>query len=202
MRLATAILCVTILLSAFLFGCGESDSVRPQDVVTPVDTIRDGKTVLGSPSLTAGIPGIGPISDQEIEAWLSDPKNHEPLDVVLPLSLAEEESSISVPEDNPLTRAKIELGRQLFFDSRLSGIGTFSCATCHRPEQSYSSFQVMPEVDRSVSPVLNRILSEHQFWDGRAATLEEQPKSPVSNPFEMNSSPEKSTEQILSLIHI
>lgn len=200
MRIATPVLCLaTLLSSAFLFGCGESDSVQLRDSGVPVDTIRDGKLVLGSPSLTAGIPGDGPITDEEIKAWLSDSRNHEPLSIALPLSLADEETSISIPVANPLTRAKIELGRQLFFDHRLSGLGAFSCAVCHRPEQSYSSFQIMPEVDRSVSPVLNRILSEHQFWDGRAPTLEDQPKSPISNPFEMNSSPETSTEHIAAI---
>ena len=199
MRAHSCLFLALLVMSALLHGCGESDSAQPRDVVLTADTFRDGKLVLGSPSLTAGIEGDGPITDEELNVWLNDPKNHEPLQVVLPLSLAEEESSVNIPQDNPLTRAKIELGRQLFFDQRLSGIGTFSCAVCHRPEQSYSSYQVMPEVERSVSPVLNRILSQHQFWDGRAATLEEQPKSPISNPFEMNSTPEKSTARIAAI---
>ena len=163
------------------------------------DQFADGQLVLGSPSLTSGVPGEGHLTQDELTAWLSLAKNHEPIDFVLPKHLQSGEADPQVPTDNPLTRAKIELGRQLFFDKRLSGYGTFSCGICHRPEQSYSSYQVMPEVGRNALPVFNRILGDEQFWDGRAESLEAQPESPIKNPFEMNSTKEKSTSNIAAI---
>ena len=44
----------------------------------------------------------------------------------------------AVPADNPMTREKVELGRQLFFDPRLSGDGSVSCASCHQPELAFT----------------------------------------------------------------
>lgn len=187
------VLCV---VGCTLLGCGQREPVALP--APAVEWIRDGKVVLGSPSLTAGVPGEGPLTLAQIEQWLDDPLQHEPLEFVLPEHLSAESNSVVIPEANPITRAKIELGRQLFFDTRLSGIGTFSCATCHRPEQSYSSYQVMPEVGRNASAAINRIFGKEHFWDGRLS-LEQQPQSPIKNPFEMNSTPEKSTAAIASI---
>lgn len=197
----TLFLILFFALALGVCGCGTAEkrgSDRPESV-RQQDVFLDGKLVLGSPSLTAGIPGNGALNAAQIQRWLDDPDNHEPLDVVLPVSLTDEQHPMSIPTDNPLTRAKIELGRQLFFDKRLSGLGTFSCAECHQHDRTFTSFQVMPEVDRNVSTIHNRILGEHHFWDGRAATLEEQPRSPIENPFEMNSSAEQSTQNIASV---
>ncbi|MFM7922177.1 MAG: cytochrome-c peroxidase, partial [Planctomycetaceae bacterium] len=77
------------------------------------------KVVLGSDaSLTAGIPGTGPLTVEQVTAWLGEAKNHEVLDVQLPLGLALGQAQMKGLEKNPLTRAKIELGRQLYFDTR------------------------------------------------------------------------------------
>lgn len=146
---------------------------------------------LGDPSLTAGIPGEGALTIDEIRAWLDDPENHEVLDVTLPLGLAAGESQVVGLDENPMTRAKIELGRQLFFDPRLSSNATISCATCHDPSMGYASrtrFGVGildQEGTRNTPTSYNRIFSAEQFWDGRAATLEEQAKGPIANPVEM-----------------
>ncbi|CAN0357823.1 unnamed protein product, partial [Ectocarpus sp. 4 AP-2014] len=103
---------------------------------------------------------------------------------------------------NPLTRAKIELGRQLFFEPRLSRDGTISCASCHDPEHGFA----MPtrfgvgvgglQGTRNSPSAANRILSDAQFWDGRAASLEEQAVGPMANPMEMGFS----HEAVISLI--
>ena len=99
----------------------------------------DSSVVLGDPSLTSGIPGVGLLSEDELSRWLDNPANHEPLTVTLPKGLDAAAANIFIPEDNPLTRAKIELGRQLFFDERLSSDNTISCASCHDPLQAYGA---------------------------------------------------------------
>lgn len=150
------------------------------------------KVVLGSPELYAGIPGEGELTMEQINAWLDEPRNHLPLDVELPLGLSAGQDQIKGLKENPLTRAKIELGRQLYFDPRLSPEGTgISCATCHDPDHGYAKdtqfgIGIQNQTGNRNSPVAyNRILSEKQFWDGRAASLEDQAKGPIANPIEM-----------------
>src|SRR5262245_32589825 len=76
------------------------------------------KVTLGDPSLTAGIPGKGPLSVEQIRDWLATPGVTEPLEISLPFGLSLASEQIAGLEENPLTRAKIELGRQLYFDPR------------------------------------------------------------------------------------
>ena len=155
------------------------------------------EVLLGTDELTRGIPGEGSLTTAQIKAWLADPRNHEPLAVKLPLGLSAGQGAVVVPEDNPLTRAKIELGRQLYFDPRLSADGTVSCASCHHPDSGYGKATqfgvgIRGQTGNRNSPVsYNRILSKMQFWDGRAASLEEQAKGPIANPIEMGFTHEK-----------
>jgi len=93
---------------------------------------------------------------------------------------------LQVPADNPLNAAKIELGRMLFFDRRLSINDTFSCAICHIPEQGFTNNEISTAVGvegRSVkrnSPSLYNIaFYEKLFQDGREDTLEQQAWSPL-----------------------
>ena len=151
---------------------------------------------LGNRELTAGIPGEGDLTIEQINDWLADPQNHQPLEFQLPLGLAAGASMVFIPEDNPLTRAKIELGRQLYFDRRLSVDGTISCADCHHPDDGYGrattfGIGVLSQEGNRNSPVsYNRLLSTAQFWDGRAASLEEQAIGPIANPIEMGNTHE------------
>lgn len=146
---------------------------------------------LGDNALARGIPGEGSLTLEQIQAWLDDAANHAVLTPALPLGLAAASSQIVGLDENPLTRAKIELGRQLFFDPRLSGDHSISCASCHHPDFGYAKNTQFGEgVDgqkgnRNSPVAYNRILSGVQFWDGRAATLEEQAKGPIANPIEM-----------------
>jgi cytochrome c peroxidase len=112
-----------------------------------------------------------------------------PYELQVPLGL--NQYNLEIPEDNPMTAEKIELGRLLYFDKRLSIDDTVSCATCHAPESGFSdgkktSVGVRGQTGaRNAPTVINRAFSTVQFWDGRAASLEEQAKGPVMNPIEM-----------------
>ena len=96
-----------------------------------------------------------------------------------------------VPADNPMTPAKIELGKQLFMDPRLSVDGTVSCNTCHNVMSSGTDSRSVSvgvsgqKGGRSAPTVWNAAYLTAQFWDGRAATLEDQAKGPILNPIEM-----------------
>jgi cytochrome c peroxidase len=95
------------------------------------------------------------------------------------------------PADNPYSLAKWELGRALYFDTRLSADNSVSCASCHAVKSAFtdnlpSSVGIRGQRgNRSAPTVINRAYSLAQFWDGRAATLEEQAKGPMANPIEM-----------------
>lgn len=100
-------------------------------------------------------------------------------------------STPPVPKDNPITPAKIELGKQLFFDPRLSIDGTVSCNSCHNVMSSGTDNRPVSvgvrgqKGGRSAPTVWNAAFLTSQFWDGRAATLEDQAKGPILNPIEM-----------------
>ena len=95
------------------------------------------------------------------------------------------------PADNPTTAAKVELGKQLYHDPRLSSTGTVSCASCHNTmlggeDNRAGSMGVHGQVGgRSAPTVWNAAFNKVQFWDGRAPSLEAQAAGPVTNPIEM-----------------
>lgn len=95
------------------------------------------------------------------------------------------------PADNPTTAEKVELGRILYHDPRLSSTGTVSCASCHNTmlggeDNRPNSMGVHGQTGgRSAPTVWNAAFNKVQFWDGRAASLEEQAAGPVTNPIEM-----------------
>lgn len=107
----------------------------------------------------------------------------------LPLGL--DEFAPNIPKDETLTKEKIALGRELYFDPRLSANGTVSCASCHNPTLAFTDGQsasvgIMGQIGRRSAPtIINRVFSKAQFWDGRASSLEEQAKGPIVNPIEM-----------------
>jgi cytochrome c peroxidase len=96
-----------------------------------------------------------------------------------------------IPADNPPTPEKIALGKMLYFDTRLSKDSTVSCATCHDPETAWTEHRptsegIKGQVGGANSPtVINAAYASVQFWDGRAASLEEQALGPIENPIEM-----------------
>jgi len=101
------------------------------------------------------------------------------------------------PDPHPaLTAARVTLGQRLFFDPALSADGTVSCASCHAPAHAGAdprptSTGVGGAAGRRNAPsVFSAALKTRQFWDGRAATLEEQALGPLMSPDEMGMTPE------------
>lgn len=114
--------------------------------------------------------------------------------ITLPLYAASWEAlpnSPPIPADNPQTEAKILLGKTLYFDPRLSSTGTISCNSCHNvmaggdDNRPHSVGVEGKQGGRSAPTVWNSAFLSVQFWDGRASSLEEQAKGPVTNPVEM-----------------
>ncbi|MDH3326046.1 MAG: cytochrome-c peroxidase [Gammaproteobacteria bacterium] len=99
--------------------------------------------------------------------------------------------SVPAPKDNPSTPEKISLGKQLFFDARLSVDGTVSCNSCHDvqgngTDSRSTSVGVKGQIGgRSAPSVWNAAFLSAQMWDGRLPTLEDQAKGPILNPIEM-----------------
>ncbi len=92
---------------------------------------------------------------------------------------------------NPITPAKIELGRMLYYEPRLSKNHDISCNSCHPLDkfgvdaEKTSPGHAGQRGERNSPTVYNAALHIRQFWDGRAADVEEQAKGPVLNPIEM-----------------
>jgi cytochrome c peroxidase len=99
---------------------------------------------------------------------------------------------VPVPEDNPLTPEKVELGRLLFFDARLSADGSLACVSCHLPDQGWATHTPLSpayptNMERRLSPTLiNVAYNKVLLWDGRAGALEKQALGPIQNPLHMN----------------
>jgi len=106
---------------------------------------------------------------------------------------------------NPITAEKIELGKMLFFDPRLSKSGLISCNTCHNIGLGGADFQETSighkwqKGGRNAPTVLNAIFNIAQFWDGRATDLMEQAKGPVQASVEMSSTPEHVVKTLTSM---
>ncbi len=102
---------------------------------------------------------------------------------------------MTIPIDNPMTPEKIALGRDLFHDTKLSGDGTRSCATCHQPDKAFQDGVVGfaglrgRQLVRNTPGLINIGFAPSAFVDGRAASLEEQALGPVTNPDEMGRAP-------------
>lgn len=119
--------------------------------------------------------------------------------LVIPLGLA---APIPVPASNPLTDEKIALGRTLFADVRLSKDGTIACTSCHDPERAFTKPDaVSPGVfgrkgKRNSPTIVNRAWGRVFFWDGRAATLEQQVLMPIQDPNEMDLSLDEAARRV------
>jgi cytochrome c peroxidase len=116
------------------------------------------------------------------------PKEPTPYNLVLPKGFP----PMEIPENNPFTVEGIELGRKLFYDIRLSGNNTQSCADCHATIYSYADSAKFSlgidglEGKRNAMAVINVGYNIASFWDGRSKTLEDQALMPVVDPLEMH----------------
>ncbi len=115
----------------------------------------------------------------------------EPLAVTVPAGLQPLTPKIYVPAANPITKGKYELGRQLYFDPRVSLDTTVSCATCHNPAKGWTDGLAVSvgiggqTGGRSAPTVINTAYGKTMFWDGRAPSLEGQAQGPIQNKIEM-----------------
>ena len=108
-------------------------------------------------------------------------------------------------EGNPLTPEKIELGKLLYFDPRLSASALISCNTCHNVGMGGDDYQETAtghgwhRGPRNSPTVLNSVFNLAQFWDGRAPDLKEQAKGPMQASVEMNNTPERAIKTLNSM---
>ncbi|MFH1805460.1 MAG: cytochrome-c peroxidase [Pseudomonadota bacterium] len=114
-------------------------------------------------------------------------------------------SMVPAVRDNAVTRDKVELGKMLFFDPRLSSSALISCNTCHNlgmggdDNLEVSIGHGWQKGPRNAPTVLNAVFNEAQFWDGRAEDLKAQAKGPVQAGVEMASTPERVVEVLNSM---
>src|SRR5438132_9487213 len=117
----------------------------------------------------------------------------------IPLGLA---ASRPVPKDNPLTEAKVRLGRRLFFDPILSTDGTVSCASCHDPAHGLAGRMRLAKgikgqsMPRNAPSLWNRAYGTAFFWDGRESSLESQALRPIESSTEMGGTVEGAIERL------
>ena len=101
---------------------------------------------------------------------------------------------IRFPQQNPQSAEKVFLGKQLYFDKRLSQGNEVSCASCHDPAKGFSNGEQFAtgvkgqKGGRNSPTVINTAYGYFQFWDGREPSLEAQALGPIQNPIEMNMS--------------
>lgn len=95
------------------------------------------------------------------------------------------------PPDNPTTAAKVELGRDLFRDVRLSGAGDRACASCHQPGRAFTDGRPRAaardggDLARNTPALYDQAWGKAHYWDGRAPSLEAQATVPITHPREL-----------------
>lgn len=172
------------LLSAALIAASALGATGCTQPSTPPPT-----TTVTAPSAAASPVAAAPagLSDGTTPAKGAD-------FIIVPKGLP---TDLNVPAENPLTKEKVELGKMLYFDKRLSADGTISCATCHDPKKGWTDQEAVStgihgqKTPRNAPTVINATYFKSQFWDGRAKDLEEQSLGPIAAPGEMGNTHEK-----------
>ncbi len=176
-----------ILAWSFFFGMSSAGTVNWTPMIDDDDDQRLIELRLRALAEdTTGIPGeLNPIdrptiSLEELDAMQSFPGNLGPL------------PQPEYPANNRESAERIELGKKLFFDRRLSRDRSMSCATCHDPNKGWSDNLALARgfdkltLGRNTPTIINACYNSSQFWDGRAATLEDQATGPILAAGEMN----------------
>ena len=121
-------------------------------------------------------------------------RSHRPITAVVSIKVPLGLPALQIPANNPPTVEAIALGRELFYDKRVSSNDSLSCASCHAPQLGFTDGRAvsMGAVGtlglRNAPTLLNAAYSSPLFWDGRAPNLEEQAGAPIADPVEMNQS--------------
>ena len=114
-------------------------------------------------------------------------------------------AEVPQPDNNRMTSARVELGKMLFFDPRLSGSNWISCGTCHNPTLGWSDGlptaigHDMKVLERATPTILNTAYQPLQFWDGRERTLEKQALGPIVSRGEMHQDLDELVEELSAL---
>ena len=145
-----------------------------------------------------------PVTEQATDSRTGKTYARKLVKIKVPLGLTQ---SPAVPPENPMTLSRWALGKKLYFDPILSSDRTVSCASCHDPRKGYTDQSPVStgihgnKGGVSAPTVVNAAYSPLQFWDGRAASLEEQAQGPPTNPLEMfDGSPGDAWEQAVKRI--
>jgi cytochrome c peroxidase len=172
-------------MAAGLTGCSpeatRSEKAAPRGSVEGRTAAR---TAAGADASIAG--------KSNADAKVAAEKSVAPSASLLPkIPVGLQDAKLMIASDDAVTPEKIELGKRLYFDPRLSKDGTISCATCHNPKEGWAEHEptstgIKKQVGaRNAPTIINAAYAKAQFWDGRAATLEEQALGPIANPVEM-----------------
>ena len=171
-------------------GANQDKDKKPGELTTPDRRIDTDKAV---DVVKAEVRGGESQSPSPISFLVLEPDekaiHDEPYEIVVPAGLPPVASVI--PAYNPMTKGKVELGKQLYFDQRVSKDSTVSCASCHDPakgwtDNSKTSTGIKGQVGgRNAPTVLNTVYGRTMFWDGRAPSLEGQAQGPIQNKIEM-----------------
>ncbi|WNF35803.1 cytochrome c peroxidase [Bacillaceae bacterium IKA-2] len=158
---------LVFILSLGLVACSSNTATEPNEPEKPTETPE--------------VDTVGEVNELDvvIDKLLSN-------NALVPLG------DIPIPEGSSMASEKLELGQILYFDHRLSGNDERSCMTCHVPEVGYgdgrATFETFDGGDgpRNSPTIINSGYYTTNFWDGRAASLEEQALGPIEDPGEMN----------------
>lgn len=175
-----------IIYLSFIISLSACSS-QEQNLISPVDTV----TLLQTNKVSQKR-----FSDNQLKSMYSKPVAQWPKGLVDQGVVYKELGNLPNPKhpaNNPYSLDKAELGRNLFFDNRMSRYNMFSCATCHNQNINWADDLDKPlgndklPLKRNSPTVVNTAYHTSMFWDGRAKTLEDQAHDVLLNPREMNS---------------
>ena len=182
----------------------DGDELSSANVRLPSAAARQAQVIIGPHSSRAAngtsalclidefaLSDVARHRDEIRRAALRRPAPRQPTrPVSVPVAYAGQEQWL--PDGLVSTPARVELGRQLFFDPRLSRDRTISCASCHMPSRAFADGRALSlgiggsQTARNSQTLLNRLFGRRHFWDGRARSLEQQVLQPIEDPGEMD----------------